>query len=42
MTDTKTEIKRIETAIAKTTSEKLKRDYEKYLKKLYIKLKRGE
>lgn len=30
------EIKRVETALQKTTSEKLKRDYGKYLKKLYI------
>ena len=29
------EIKRVETALSKTTSEKLKRDYGKYLKKLY-------
>ena len=29
------EIKRVETALLKTTSEKLKRDYGKYLKKLY-------
>lgn len=29
------EIKRVETALQKTTSEKLKRDYGKYLKKLY-------
>ena len=28
-------IKRVETALLKTTSEKLKRDYGKYLKKLY-------
>lgn len=29
------EIRRVETALSKTTSEKLKRDYGKYLKKLY-------
>lgn len=29
------EIKRVEAALQKTTSEKLKRDYGKYLKKLY-------
>ena len=29
------EIKRVETALSKTKSEKLKRDYEKYLKKLH-------
>ena len=29
------EIDRVETALEKTKSEKLKRDYEKYLKKLY-------
>lgn len=40
MTDIKAEIKRVENAIAKTNSVYLKRDYEKYLKKLYKKLKR--
>ena len=34
------EIKRVETALQKTTSEKLKRDYGKYLKKLYREKKR--
>lgn len=34
MNSTNAEIKRIEEAIAKTKSPKLKRDYEKYLKKL--------
>jgi hypothetical protein len=29
------EIKRVETALQKTNSEKLKKDYGKYLKKLY-------
>ena len=29
------EIKRVENSLANTTSEKLKRDYGKYLKKLY-------
>ena len=35
----KSEIERVTAAIAKTKSPKLKRDYEKYLKKLYSKLK---
>ena len=34
------EIKRVEAALSKTTSENLKRDYEKYLKKLYRERKR--
>ena len=42
MTDTKSEIVRVEKALAATTSPFLKRDYEKYLKKLYRRLKRGE
>ena len=42
MTDTKAEIARGETALDKTTSPYLKRDYEKYLRKLYRRLKRGE
>lgn len=42
MTDIRAEIARVEKALAKTTSPKLKKDYEKYLKKLYIRLKRGE
>lgn len=37
--NTQTEIERVKTAIAKTKSPHLKRDYEKYLKKL---LKRSE
>lgn len=39
MIDTKTEIARVEKALAKTESPYLKRDYEKYLIKLYKKLK---
>ena len=42
MTDTKAEIARVEKALATTTSPYLKRDYERYLKKLYKRLKRGE
>lgn len=42
MTDTKAEIARVEKAIAETKSQKLKNDYQKYLKKLYRRLKRGE
>ena len=34
MTDTKTEIARVEKALAETKSPYLKRDYEKYLRKL--------
>lgn len=39
MTDTKTEIERVEKAIKNTNSEKLRNDYTKYLKKLKSKLK---
>lgn len=39
---TKAEIARVEKAIAETKSPYLKMDYEKYLKKLYRRLKRGE
>lgn len=39
MSDTKSEITRVKKALAETTSPYLKRDYEKYLKKLYKKLK---
>ena len=39
MADTKAEIARVEKALATTTSPYLKRDYEKYLKKLYKQLK---
>lgn len=39
MTDTKAEIARVEKALATTTSPFLKRDYEKYLKKLRKRLK---
>ena len=42
MTNTRAEIARVEKALATTTSPFLKRDYEKYLKKLYRRLKRGE
>lgn len=38
----KAEISRVEAALAKTKSPHLKRDYEKYLKKLKAKLKEGE
>lgn len=38
MSDTKSEIARVENALAKTQSPHLKRDYEKYLKKLYKRL----
>ena len=41
MTDTKEKIARVEKALATTTSPFLKRDYEKYLKKLYRRLKKG-
>lgn len=37
--DIKAEIERVKTAIEKTNSPYLKRDYEKYLQKLYKKLK---
>lgn len=39
MTDTKAEIARVEKAIATTTSPFLKRDYNKYLKRLYKRLR---
>lgn len=39
MTETKAEIARVEKALATTTSPYLKRDYEKYLRKLRKKLK---
>ena len=42
MVDLKTEIARVETAIANTNSKYLKRDYQKYLKKLYRKLKASD
>ena len=41
MTATKAEIARVEKALATTTSPFLKRDYEKYLRKLYKRLKKG-
>lgn len=37
MTDIKIEIARVQNAIKKTTSENLKRDYMKHLKRLYKK-----
>jgi hypothetical protein len=39
MTDTKAEIARVEKVLAETKSEYLKRDYNKYLKKLYKRLR---
>jgi hypothetical protein len=42
MDNIKTEIERVKTAIEKTNSTYLKRYYEKYLQKLYKRLKRGE
>ena len=39
MTDTKAEIARVKKAIAETKSPYLKRDYEKYLRKLRKRLK---
>ena len=39
MADTKSEIARVEKALAATTSPFLKRDYEKYLRKLRKRLK---
>ena len=39
MTDTKAEIERVEKALAETKSPYLKRDYEKYLRKLRKRLK---
>ena len=38
MIDTKVEIARVEKALAETKSPYLKRDYEKYLKRLYKKI----
>lgn len=42
MADTVSEIKRVKEALTKTTSPHLKRDYEKYLRKLEKRLKRGD
>ena len=42
MADTNAEIARVEKALAETKSPYSKRDYEKYLKRLYKKLKQGE
>lgn len=42
MVDTKTEIARVEKALAITKSTKLKKDYGKYLKKLYRQLKESD
>lgn len=39
MADTKAEIARVEKALAETKSQYLKRDYEKYLRKLRKRLK---
>lgn len=39
MADTRAEIERVKKALAMTKSPKLKNDYEKYLKKLYKKLR---
>ena len=39
MGDTKAEIERVEKALAETKSPYLKRDYEKYLRKLHKRLK---
>lgn len=39
MADTKAEIERVEKALAETESPYLKRDYEKYLRKLSKRLK---
>ena len=39
MSDTKAEITRVEKALAETKSPYLKKDYDKYLKKLYRRLK---
>jgi hypothetical protein len=39
MTDTKAEIARVEKALAETKSGYIKRDYNKYLKKLYKRLR---
>ena len=40
--NTQEEIERVKTAMEKTNSPHLKRDDEKYLQKLYKRLKRGE
>ena len=42
MADTLSEIKRVKEALAKTQNPYLKRDYEKYLRKLEKRLKRGD
>lgn len=42
MADIQAEIKRVEAALAKTNSPYLRRDYEKYLKRLKKQLKRSE
>ena len=42
MADTKAEIARVEKALAETECPDWKVDYEKYLRKLYTRLKRGE
>lgn len=42
MANTVSEIKRVKEALTKTTSPHLKRDYEKYLRKLEKRLKRGD
>ena len=42
MADTKAEVARVEKALTETKSPSLKKDYEKYLKKLYRRLKRCE
>ena len=41
MTDTKAEIARVEKALAETKSQYLKRDYEKYLRKLRKRLRQS-
>lgn len=41
MADTKTEIARVEKALAETKSPYLKRDYEKYLRKLRKRLRQS-
>ena len=42
MNDTMAEVARVEKALAETKSPYLKMDYEKYLRMLYKRLKRGE
>ena len=42
MAEKKAEIARVEKALAETKAACLKRDYGKYLRKLYGRLKRGE